>query len=100
MDLTNLRDGDGFLKDPSIWTEEVMLSMMADDNVEPTEDKEEHIAKARAMYEADGVVPPIRVFAKELGMDRKARGLYDEWKSGPMKQIAKYGGLPKPTGCV
>jgi len=26
--------------------------------------------------------------------------LYDAWKTGPMKQIAKYGGLPKPTGCV
>jgi hypothetical protein len=22
------------------------------------------------------------------------------WMTGPMKPITKYGGLPKPTGCV
>ena len=42
----------------------------------------------------------VRIFAKEFGMDRKASKLYDVFKSGPMKKIAKYGGLPKPTGCV
>ncbi|MBC8399555.1 MAG: TusE/DsrC/DsvC family sulfur relay protein, partial [Flavobacteriales bacterium] len=31
---------------------------------------------------------------------RKAKELYEVFESGPMKKIAKYGGLPKPTGCV
>ncbi|MGB5409136.1 MAG: hypothetical protein WBN43_20425 [Thiogranum sp.] len=26
--------------------------------------------------------------------------MFKMWRSGPMKPITKYGGLPKPTGCV
>ena len=52
------------------------------------------------MFSQSGTVPAMRDFAKEFGMDRKATKLYDTFKSGPMKKIAKYGGLPKPTGCV
>jgi len=54
--------------------------------------------KARDMFEETQMVPAIRVFAKGLGMDRKAKALYGVFESGPMKKIAKYGGLP--TGCV
>lgn len=42
--------------------------------------------------------PPIRKFAKELNISTKE--LYDIFKKGPMKLICKWGGLPKPTGCV
>ena len=56
--------------------------------------------RAREMYNETGTVPAVRVFAKEFGMDRKAKELYDVFESCPMKKIAKYGGLPKPTGCV
>jgi TusE/DsrC/DsvC family sulfur relay protein len=94
------RDGDGFLVDMNTWTPEVMEQMMKDDGVMITDDKIAHINLAREMYENDSMVPRVRDFGKALGMDRKAKELYDIWKSGPMKQIAKYGGLPKPTGCV
>jgi TusE/DsrC/DsvC family sulfur relay protein len=94
------RDGDGFLVDMNTWTEEVMHAMAAVDGVELTEEMVGHINLAREMYENDSMVPRVRDFGKALGMDRKAKELYDVWKSGPMKQIAKYGGLPKPTGCV
>ena len=94
------RDGDGFLVDMNEWTPEVMNEMAAADGVELTEEMISHINLAREMYENDSMVPRVRDFGKALGMDRKAKGLYDVWKSGPMKQIAKYGGLPKPTGCV
>ena len=94
------RDGDGFLLDMSVWTPEVMNEMAAADGVELSDVMVEHINLAREMYENDSMVPRIKDFGKALGMDRKAKGLYDVWKSGPMKQIAKYGGLPKPTGCV
>jgi tRNA 2-thiouridine synthesizing protein E len=43
-------------------------------------------------------VPPIRKFAKKVGVDSKQ--LYDVFKKGPMKLICKWGALPKPTGCV
>jgi tRNA 2-thiouridine synthesizing protein E len=94
------RDGDGFLINPDQWTRDVMLEMAEADGFEVTEEIEEYINRAREMYDADGVVPAVRVFAKEFGMDRKAKRLYEVFESGPMKKIAKYGGLPKPTGCV
>ena len=98
MDLN--RDGDGFLINTNDWSEEVMHQMATEDNFEINEEIKTYIAKAREMFNATGTVPAVRIFAKEFGMDRKASKLYDVFKSGPMKKIAKYGGLPKPTGCV
>jgi len=97
---TPARDGDGFLVDMGEWSEGVMHAMALEDHVHLDVEMIEHIRLARFMYEESSMVPRIKDFAKALGMDRKAKGLYDVWKSGPMKQIAKYGGLPKPTGCV
>ena len=54
--------------------------------------------KAREYYEEFGVVPPIRKFAKFVGEDQG--DVFKLWMTGPMKPITKYGGLPKPTGCV
>ena len=98
MDLN--RDGDGFLVNPNDWSEEVMNQMAEADDFVITEEIKTYINKAREMYNETGTVPAVRIFAKEFGMDRKASKLYDIFKSGPMKRIAKYGGLPKPTGCV
>tara|TARA_B100000780_G_scaffold620_1_gene511 strand:+ start:474 stop:770 length:297 start_codon:yes stop_codon:yes gene_type:complete len=98
MDLN--RDGDGFLINTSDWSEEVMYEMAKSDDMEITPEIKTYIDKAREMYSATGTVPAVRNFAKEFGMDRKASKLYDIFKAGPMKKIAKYGGLPKPTGCV
>lgn len=94
------RDGDGFLVDMNEWTPDICEQMALADGIEITEEMFNHIKIAREMYEESSMVPRIKDFGKALGMDRKAKGLYDVWKSGPMKQIAKYGGLPKPTGCV
>ena len=94
------RDGDGFLLSMTDWSVEVMHEMAREDDKTLTEEQVSHIMLAREMYEETSMVPRVKDFGKALGMDRKAKGLYDEWKTGPMKQIAKYGGLPKPTGCV
>lgn len=93
-------DGDGFLVDPSEWTEEIMYELARADGLELTDEHVKYIMDARKMYEDDGVVPVIRNFAKSYGMDRKAKPLYDLFESGVMKRISKYGGMPKPTGCV
>ena len=94
------RDGDGFLINTSDWSEEVMYEMAKSDDMEITEEIKTYIDKAREMFNATGTVPAVRIFAKEFGMDRRASKLYEVFESGPMKKIAKYGGLPKPTGCV
>ena len=65
-------------------------------NLSTDPDKAEE--KAREYYDDQAVVPPIRKFSKFINMDQKE--LFAQWKTGPMKPITKYGGLPKPTGCV
>jgi TusE/DsrC/DsvC family sulfur relay protein len=92
------RDGDGYLVDSSMWTSEIAHAMAQVDDVELDDTKWQQILKAREYYEEHAVVPPIRKFSKYMGEDQKA--MFKMWMTGPMKPITKYGGLPKPTGCV
>ena len=92
------RDGDGYLRSMDDWNEEVARAMAEADEVELDDDRWNQILKAREYFDDEGVVPPIRKFAKFVGIDQKL--LFKQWKTGPMKPITKYGGLPKPTGCV
>ncbi|HJX17491.1 MAG TPA: TusE/DsrC/DsvC family sulfur relay protein [Acidiferrobacterales bacterium] len=91
-------DGDGFLLDRDLWSEELVPQLAANDGIEINDQIMHYINEARRMYEEDGVVPPLRKFAK--AMDTTTNDLYAVFKKGPMKLICKWGGLPKPTGCV
>jgi dissimilatory sulfite reductase related protein len=97
MDLP-ARDGDGYLESMDDWSAEIGRAMAEADGVEITDEKWEQILKAREYYDEFQSVPPIRKFAKFLDKDQKE--IFDLWMTGPMKPITKYGGLPKPTGCV
>lgn len=92
------RDGDGYLARMDVWTPEIGQAMAQADGMELNDTQWNHILKAREFYAEHAVVPPIRKFAKYLGEDQK--DLFKLWMTGPMKPITKYGGLPKPTGCV
>jgi len=92
------RDGDGYLTDMNVWTPEIGRAMAETDGIDLSDTKWDQILKAREYFEEFGVVPPIRKFAKYAGEDQKA--MFQLWLTGPMKPITKYGGLPKPTGCV
>lgn len=92
------RDGDGYLVDPNTWTPEIARAMAEADGIALDDSKWEQILKAREYYEDNNVVPPIRKFATFIGADQKE--IFKQWMTGPMKPITKYGGLPKPTGCV
>ena len=92
------RDGDGYLRSMDDWTPEIGRAMAEADGFDMTDEKWEQIEKAREYYDAENVVPPIRKFAKYINQDKK--DLFKLWETGPMKPITKYGGLPKPTGCV
>jgi tRNA 2-thiouridine synthesizing protein E len=91
-------DGEGFLVNRDDWSEEAARELARRDGMEVDERILKYINDAREMYDNDGVVPPIRLFAKAQGVTTKE--LYDVFKKGPMKLICKWGGLPKPTGCV
>ena len=92
------RTSNGYLVNPDEWDEEVMMEMAKEDGYDMTQEKVYHIYKAREYYEENSSVPPIRVFAKYIGEDKKK--LFELYLGGPMKFITKYGGLPQPTGCV
>ena len=92
------RDGDGYLLDMDSWTNEIGKAMAEADDLELDDTKWDQILKARDYYVENSSVPPIRKFAKFIDMDKKE--LFKMWMTGPMKPISKYGGLPKPTGCV
>jgi len=92
------RDGDGYLMNREEWSPEIARAMAEADSYALDDVKWGHIVKAREYYDEFGVVPPIRKFAQYLGEDQK--NMFKIWMSGPMKPITKYGGLPKPTGCV
>jgi tRNA 2-thiouridine synthesizing protein E len=97
MDIPE-RDGDGYLVNSDAWTEEIARAMAEADGVELDDVKWEQILKAPEYYEEHAVVPPIAKFSKYPGTDQK--GMFKLWVTGPMKPITRYGGLPKPTGCV
>ena len=92
------RDGDGYLVSMDDWTPEIGRAMAKADGIELDDEKWEQIMQAREYYEQENVVPAIRIFAKHIKRDKK--DLFKLWTTGPMKPITKYGGLPKPTGCV
>jgi len=92
------RDGDGYLLNMNAWTPEIGKAMADVDGVDLSDEKWEQIMKAREYFEDEATVPPIRKFSKYINIDQKL--LFSMWKTGPMKPITKYGGLPKPTGCV
>jgi TusE/DsrC/DsvC family sulfur relay protein len=92
------RDGDGYLTDMSTWTPEIGRAMAEADGVKLDDTKWTHILRAREFFEEHSMVPPIRKFSKYVGEDQK--DMFKLWMTGPMKPITKYGGLPKPTGCV
>ena len=92
------RDGDGYLTDMDAWSPEIGREMAAMDGVELDDVKWEQILQARQYFEEHSVVPPIRKFAKYIGENQKE--MFKLWMTGPMKPITKYGGLPKPPGCV
>ena len=92
------RDGDGYLRNFTLWTPEIGQAMADADGIKLDDTKWNNIMKAREYYEEHSIVPPIRNFAKYIGENKKL--LFQIWLTGPMKPISKYGGLPKPTGCV
>ena len=92
------RDGDGYLTDMRGWTPEIGRAMAEVDGFNIDDEMWKQIDLARAIYQKTDAVPPIRKFIKFIGADKKE--IFKMWTTGPMKPITKYGGLPKPTGCV
>lgn len=90
----------GFMKNPDDWNEDIMKFIADREGIELTDRVVELITLCREEYNETQTVPPLRVFSKMTGGDRKGSELNTLFNGGPMKKIAMLGGLPQPTGCV
>ncbi len=92
-------DGDGFLTQPEIWTEDIAKSIAEIDGI--TELTKKHwaiINVIRKNYEEKGMAPMIRVICQETGV--RLREIYELFPLGPARGACRIAGLPKPDGCV
>jgi len=97
-DLLPQRDGDGYLRDIRQWTPQIGLAMAQADDFPIDQQMWDQVMFVRSYYQKTDKVPSIRQFIKAIKADKKE--LFRMWKNGPLKPITKYGGMPKPTGCV
>ena len=92
-------DEDGFLADPSVWTEELATALAKTEEVdELTENHWKVVNYLRNYYQEFGIAPMIRKLCKQTGF--KLKEIYAMFPTGPAKGACKIAGLPKPTGCV
>ena len=92
-------DGDGFMLQPELWTEELAKHIAQEDGIENlTEDHWKIINIIRANYLEKGLAPMVRVICKESGL--KLKQIYELFPLGPARGACRVAGLPKPEGCV
>jgi dissimilatory sulfite reductase related protein len=92
-------DGDGFLSDPTIWTEELAAAIARQDGIAEMNEKHWAIVRIiRANWLEKGMAPMIRVICQQTGV--KLREIYELFPLGPARGACRVAGLPKPDGCV
>lgn len=103
--ITVETDSEGYLRDLSLWSEELASRIASNEKLDLTENHWEVIRFLRQGYSENGTVPNIRLLQKamtrEYGPDKgDSKYLYSLFPYGPAKQACRIAGLPKPTGCV
>ncbi|MFO8087177.1 MAG: TusE/DsrC/DsvC family sulfur relay protein [Bacteroidales bacterium] len=93
IDLTE----DGYLTDPTQWTEDVAKELAKEENIELTEEHMKVLHFLREKHEA-GESLSIRKVGKSGIVDIK--GLYQLFPGGPLKISSRLAGIPKPQSCV
>ena len=98
-------DSRGYLLNRADWSEELALTMAADDGIELADSHWEIIRFVQDYFDEFEDAPPMRVLvkaiARRLGEDKgNSRYLYRLFPEGPAKQVCRYAGLPKPTSCI
>ena len=91
---------EGFLADPTIWTEELALILAKhEEGLDALNDQPWAVIRfSRQHYLANQTAPMVRAICKTTGMPLKQ--VYELFPSGPAKGACKLAGLPKPDGCV
>jgi len=98
-------DQEGYLLHFDDWSEELATFLAERDALSLTAPHREVILFLREYYAAYGITPMNRVFTRSIGKrlgeeNGNDRYLYTLFPQGPVKQGARYAGLPKPTSCA
>lgn len=100
MSYAELKNEDGYMVDPSQWSEEYAAWRAEDLGITLTDTHWNIIHMFRHFISDKGITPSSRVAQKEskkkYGIDSK--GFYQLFPNGP-KQVAMIAGGIKPSGC-
>jgi len=92
-------DGDGFLKDPGVWNENIAQFLAKRDGTGKLSDKHwAVIYYIREYFNENDMAPMVRKVCQNSGL--RLKELYEIFPMGPAKGACKIAGLPKPDGCV
>lgn len=92
-------DDQGYLKNPSDWSEEMARELASEEGIDKLTDRHWAVINLmRKEYLEKGDAPSIRRLTKESGVPIKE--LYQLFPKGPAKKAARIAGVPKPTGCI
>ena len=97
-------DADGFLKDLALWSRPVAQALARHAGIELGADHWRVIELARDFHARTGVSPAMRPLVK-LARERHGERLGTSialmrlFSGNPAREIARIGGLPRPTDC-
>jgi TusE/DsrC/DsvC family sulfur relay protein len=99
------RDPEGFLKNSTLWTPEIATALAESENIFLTEAHWFVINFLREYYHQHAHIPALRILIKLLkekapAFEINSQKLYVLFPDGPLKQGAKFSGLPKPPHCM
>lgn len=98
-------DRHGHLAHRGDWTKALATAMAEQDGLTLTAEHWEVIEFVRSYYDRFQMAPPMRVLVKAMGkalgpQKGNSRHLYRLFPDSPARQACRYGGLPKPVGCI
>ena len=92
-------DGDGFLRNPELWDEEIAQQLADGDGTGKLTEKHWSVINyIREYYQETEMAPMVRKLCQNSGL--RLKELYEIFPLGPAKGACKIAGLPKPDGCV
>ena len=89
---------EGFLTDPSEWSEPLATSLATQIGIELTDEHWQAIRFLREDFAQEGETPTLRRISVVGGIPTKT--LFQLFPQKPAKKLAYVAGLPKPHGCV
>jgi dissimilatory sulfite reductase related protein len=89
---------EGYLTDPSQWTEAIAHEIAKEESVGPLTEAHLKLIKYLREQQAAGQALTIRGIGKSGVVTTKE--FYDLFPGGPLKKASKVAGIPKPVGCI